>query len=155
MNHAQISAGSSTSDPTKQAVPKKRSRTSTKKNQNDFITYCKRQLEKNDSLDEYDAAAISWAKKLKRMNPMQAIYADMHINRIVNLGLLNQLTNNIDFPPQSPIFSSLSSHSGETSNLPYSVQVHPPDGTSDSSQPIQPSGIATYYSEAGETILTL
>ncbi|KAI4459756.1 hypothetical protein MML48_6g00005452 [Holotrichia oblita] len=60
----------------------------------DFINYCKTQLESNDSLDEFDATAIAWAKKLKRMNPTQAIYADMLINKIVNQGLLNQLTNN-------------------------------------------------------------
>lgn len=40
------------------------------KSQVDFINYCKSQLEStNDLLDEFDATAIAWAKKMDESNP--------------------------------------------------------------------------------------
>ncbi|KAG5865643.1 hypothetical protein JTB14_034620 [Gonioctena quinquepunctata] len=49
-------------------VPIKEARSSKQnKSQMDFINYCKTQLETTDSLDEFDASAIAWARKLKRM----------------------------------------------------------------------------------------
>ncbi|KAG5861228.1 hypothetical protein JTB14_018240 [Gonioctena quinquepunctata] len=98
-------------------VPIKKTRSSKQnKSQMDFINYCKTQLETTDSLDEFDASAIAWAKKLKRMAPTQAIYADMLINKIINQGLLNQLTNHTAptlFSPVSP-YSTVPSNSFST-----------------------------------------
>lgn len=43
----------------------------------EFIDFCKKQLEKsNDGVEEYEAVAISWGKKLKRMDAVQAIHAE-------------------------------------------------------------------------------
>ncbi|CAH1986968.1 unnamed protein product, partial [Acanthoscelides obtectus] len=82
----------------------KRSKTSKQnKTQTDFMNYCKNQLESKNEIDEFDAAAISWAKKIKKMNPTQAIYADMLINQVLNKGLLNQLTETTIIMQQSPV----------------------------------------------------
>lgn len=121
----------------------------------DFINYCKNQLEKsNDSLDEFDATAIAWAKKMKRMDETQAIYADMLINKIINQGLLNQLTNTTTvyhqiqpsepIIPPSPITSSFSPVS------PYSTVSSNSTSTQQGPQLLQ-SDLTCFYQEATNT----
>lgn len=60
------------------------------------IVNSKNIFQKIDAINEYDAVAISWAEKMKRMNPTQAIYAEMLVNKIMAQGLLNQLTTSTD-----------------------------------------------------------
>ncbi|KAL1509993.1 hypothetical protein ABEB36_004653 [Hypothenemus hampei] len=63
------------------SIPTKRRRNSKlNKEQNEFFKYCKTELQKTDALDEFDAAGVSWAKKMKRMNATQAIYADLKLS---------------------------------------------------------------------------
>ncbi|KAG5875456.1 hypothetical protein JTB14_008734 [Gonioctena quinquepunctata] len=105
-------------------VPIKKSRSSKQnKSQMDFIDYCKTQLETTDSWNEFDASAIAWAKKLKRMTPTQAIYADMLINKIINQGLLNQLTNHTAVVEHT--LSPVQRYPSPTLFSPHTVLFHP------------------------------
>ncbi|CAH1986625.1 unnamed protein product [Acanthoscelides obtectus] len=128
----------------------KRSKTSKQnKTQTDFMNYCKNQLESKNEIDEFDAAAISWAKKIKKMNPTQAIYADMLINQVVNKGLLNQLTETTIIMQQSPVplplFSPPSPYSVASSNS----SLHRPERTS-RLHALDSASITAYYEQASQ-----
>ena len=56
-------------------------------------------------IPEYDAFGVYISKKLSRMEPKQAVYAEFLISSIIRRGLLTQLTENTDFyekPHYSP-----------------------------------------------------
>ncbi|KAG5870163.1 hypothetical protein JTB14_032455 [Gonioctena quinquepunctata] len=136
-------------------VPIKRARSSKQnKSQMDFINYCKTQLETTDSLDEFDASAIAWAKKLKRMAPTQAIYVDMLINEIINQGLLNHLTNHtavveqtlspVQPYPSPTLFSPVSPYSTVSSNS-FSTQQDQTSQTKTSSD------LTSFYEQASSS----
>ncbi|CAH1962181.1 unnamed protein product [Acanthoscelides obtectus] len=133
----------------------KRSKTSKQnKTQTDFMNYCKNQLESKNEIDEFDAAAISWAKKIKKMNPTQAIYADMLINQVVNKGLLNQLTETTIIMQQSPVplplFSPPSPYSVASSNS----SLHRPERTSQL-HALDSASITAYYEQASQDFMSL
>lgn len=48
------------------------------------------------SKDELDAIGVNVSKKLARMEPLQALFAEYLINGILHKGLLNQLTEEND-----------------------------------------------------------
>ncbi|CAH1983857.1 unnamed protein product [Acanthoscelides obtectus] len=128
----------------------KRSKTSKQnKTQTDFMNYCKNQLESKNEIDEFDAAAISWAKKIKKMNPTQAIYADMLNNQVVNKGLLNQLTETTiimqESPVPLPLFSPPSPYSVASSNS----SLHRPERTSQL-HALDSASITAYYEQASQ-----
>lgn len=108
------------------------------------MNYCKDQLQKNDLniIDEFDAASISWAKKLKRMNPTQAIYADMLINQIVNKGLLNELTN-------TTVITDQLTSAPTTPFSPYSAAS---SNTSQQDTTLHSTCLTNYYEQASNTI---
>lgn len=65
---------------------------------------------------EFDAVGVSIAKKLQRMHPTQAIFAESIINQVLTKGLLGTLTDNTKLyngrysePFRSPNYSSIAS----------------------------------------------
>ncbi|XP_031337628.1 uncharacterized protein LOC116182990 [Photinus pyralis] len=103
------SARSSTTNATLQAnlrqskpcAPKQTGKASAKKRHTDFMDYCMKQLESSNDVDEYDAVGIAWGKKLKRMDPRQAIYAESLINKIIMDGMLKKLTETTNIYDES------------------------------------------------------
>lgn len=67
---------------------------------------CTTALNKDVEITEYDAIGINVAKKLKKMDQHQCIYADMLISRILGRGLLNTLTAQTDLFENGPVLSS-------------------------------------------------
>lgn len=59
------------------------------------MEFCKKQLQTNNDIEEYDAVAISWTKKLKRMDTTQAIFAETLFNKVFNKGLFKRLTDRV------------------------------------------------------------
>ncbi|XP_049768969.1 uncharacterized protein LOC126106652 isoform X2 [Schistocerca cancellata] len=51
---------------------------------------------RRDHLNEHEAVGINMAKKLKQMDPTQAIYAEFLISSVLKRGLLRTLTAQID-----------------------------------------------------------
>lgn len=57
------------------------------------MEFCRNQLQMtNNVISEYDAVAISWSEKLKRMDSTQAILAEALVNKVMTEGLLKKLT---------------------------------------------------------------
>lgn len=83
------------------------------------------------------------------MDPKQAIYADMLINKVVNLGLLNQLTNTTEIS-QSTFLSPISSHSTDSISYPTQLQ-----STTSSALQSQPSSAKSYYEQAIDSFQNL
>lgn len=81
----------------------------TKQSAQGIVEYCKYELGKREEIDEYDAVAISWAKKLKRMDSTQAIYTETLVNKIISQGLLKKLTTFTDVTENQQMKSSSSS----------------------------------------------
>lgn len=121
------------------------------KTQIDFINYCKTQLETTESLDEYDATAIAWAKKMKRMNPTQAIYADMLINRIINEGLLNQLTTETRIVHQLPSSEIISPSPSPFSPLSHSSTVSSNSSIQQGQTSQQSTDLTCFYEQASNS----
>lgn len=84
------------------------------------------------------------------MDPKQAIYADMLINKVVNLGLLNQLTNTTEIS-QSTFLSPISSHSTD-STISYPTQLQ---STTSFALQSQPSSAKSYYEQAIDSFQNL
>lgn len=68
---------------------KKRPNTESK----EFLEMCKVAFgNQSKEISEFDAVGVSITKKLQRMDPIQAIYAEDLINSILKKGLLNKLS---------------------------------------------------------------
>ncbi|KAB0803060.1 hypothetical protein PPYR_00030 [Photinus pyralis] len=129
-------------------TPRQKKKTTIKKRNEEFMEFCKQQLQAHNDIDEYDAVGISWAKKLKRMNPEQAVYAESLINSIVSRGLLNKLSDAVtlsDANEQRPASSS-SSYTLNSSDSRQCWQVTLP--CEDAPQPpvvVPSSSLVEYY----------
>ncbi|KAJ8981612.1 hypothetical protein NQ317_011894 [Molorchus minor] len=68
-----------------------------------FMELCQHALGKtNVEPTEHELVGITIGKKLKRMDPIQAIYAEQLINKILTKGLLRTLTENTDIHENVP-----------------------------------------------------
>lgn len=69
----------------------------------EFMKACTKSLSAPvQQIPEFEATGINVAKKLQRMNQIQALYAEGLINKILQKGILNNLTESTDFYKRSP-----------------------------------------------------
>lgn len=69
----------------------------------EFMKACTKSLSAPvQQITEFEATGINVAKKLQRMNQIQALYAEGLINKILQKGILNNLTESTDFYKRSP-----------------------------------------------------
>jgi len=69
---------------------------SLEESQRDFMLTSTKALSENHDISEFDAVGISVAKRLQRMDPEQAMYAEEIINKVLRKGLLNKLSENTE-----------------------------------------------------------
>lgn len=83
-----------TPQPKSQPRPRKRKNADS---QAEFWKVCTSTLKENQQpITEYDAFGINISKKLSKMEPTQAIYAESLISSIIRKGLLNKLKDETD-----------------------------------------------------------
>lgn len=92
--------------------PKKRQKMTTADAQREFMESCSKALAESAShqeVDETEALGILVAKKLQRMDPIQAILAEDLINSVLRKGLMKQLTETTVVMEPQRNFGSVSS----------------------------------------------
>lgn len=73
-----------------------------RRNKRKFVPICRKEVSEDSlssnvkKLSEFDITGMNVAKKLAKMDPLQAIYAESVINNVLTQGLLNKLSEDTD-----------------------------------------------------------
>ncbi|CAG4961431.1 unnamed protein product [Colias eurytheme] len=124
--------------PTEAATPQRNKRKATTNYQAEFYKVCSDTIiSSNKELSEFDVAGINMAKKLAKMDPLQAIYAESIINNVLRRGLLKKLTDDTDICDNfcnkniQRAYPTTSSHSRSSYESPSLVNQYLPSTSSE------------------------